>query len=292
MYLNLHIRKGIVCVLCLVLVVLGGMFMVSGNDSAVATSAQPDKERINVPIIMYHSILKDPALQGEYVIDPNTFEADLKYITEHGFHTVVMADLIDYVYKGKDLPENPIMITFDDGYYNNYLYAFPLLKKYNCKMVLSPIGIYTDQYSKTIDVSAYYSNATWENLKEMALSGYVELQNHSYHLHKRSGARLGAKQKAGESDAEYKEILAADLKKAQERFQDELSITPNTFTYPFGVISSASLDVIKDLGFKATLTCEERINSLTKGNKECLYGLGRYLRGNQMTTEAFFAKFA
>ena len=82
------------------------------------------------------------------------------------------------------------------------------------------------------------------------------------------------------------------MKKAQERFQDELSITPNTFTYPFGVISSASLDVIKDLGFKATLTCEERINSLTKGNKECLYGLGRYLRGNQMTTEAFFAKFA
>ena len=291
MYLNLHIRKGMVCVLCLALVILGGMFMVSGNDPAVTASAQPGKERINVPIIMYHAILKDPALQGEYVIDPNTFETDLKYITEHGFHTVVMADLIDYVYKGKDLPEKPIMITFDDGYYNNYLYAFPLLKKYNCKMVLSPIGIYTDQYSKTIDVSAYYSNATWENLEEMALSGYVELQNHSYNLHKRSGARLDAKQKAGESEAEYKEILAADLKKAQERFQDELSVTPNTFTYPFGVISNASLDVIKELGFKATLTCEERVNSLTKGDKKCLYGLGRYLRGNQMTTEAFFAKF-
>ena len=53
----------------------------------------------------------------------------LKYIKENGYTTVVMADVIQYVQDGKPLPPKPVMLTFDDGNYNNYVYAYPLMQK-------------------------------------------------------------------------------------------------------------------------------------------------------------------
>ena len=60
-----------------------------------------------------------------------------------------------------------------------------------------------------------------------------------------------------------------------------------TFVYPFGAISDASLPILKELGFQATLTCEEKINYITK-DADCLYGLGRYLRPAGMSSEEYF----
>jgi len=53
------------------------------------------------------------------------------------------------------------MITFDDGYYNNYLYAYPLLKEYGMKAVISPICIETDKYSELNENHETYSLLTW-----------------------------------------------------------------------------------------------------------------------------------
>ena len=89
---------------------------------------------VELPIIMYHSVLKSRS--GDYIVHPSELENDLKYIKENGYETVVMADLINFVYEGVELPEKPIMITFDDGYYNNLGYAVPLLQKYGMKAVI------------------------------------------------------------------------------------------------------------------------------------------------------------
>lgn len=97
---------------------------------------------IKVPIIMYHSILKSRS--GDYIIHPSEFESDLKCIKDNGYETITMTDLIEYVYNDKELPEKPIIITFDDGYYDNLGYAVPLLKEYNMKAVISIVGSYTD----------------------------------------------------------------------------------------------------------------------------------------------------
>ena len=227
-------------------------------------------------------------MQNNYVISPKLFEQDLKYLKKHGYTSILMSDLIAYVENGTPLPKKPILITFDDGYYNNYLYAFPLLKKYQMKAVISIIGKETDKNSRSGGGHATYSCLTWEQVQEMAASGLVEIQNHSYNGHKNTGRRNGVKRKSGESRQEYNTFLEKDLSKLQKKIQDATGTAPSTFTYPFGAVSRSSLKTVKELGFKASLGCEEGINTITKGDPDCLYFLKRYLRTPEKSSANFF----
>lgn len=254
------------------------------QNSETLPSAAGGK-KVEVPILMYHNIFRSSNGKGNYIISESAFEQDLKFLKDNGYTTIVMKDLIDYVYNNKELPENPIILTFDDGYSNNYLYAFPLLQKYNSKAVLSIIGYYTDLYTKSPDENPAYSHVTWDNVNEMIKSGTVELQNHSYNLHTTDKGRNGTKKKRNESNEEYTKILTDDLKKLQDEFKTNTGYIPNTFTYPFGSVSNASFEIIKELGFKASLSCESGMNKISH-DPECLFMLKRYLRTPSKSAES------
>lgn len=248
------------------------------------------EEYVEVPIIMYHSVLKDISRSNKYTITPSTLEEDLKYINTNGYNTVTISDLISYVYDNKELPEKPIIITFDDGHYNNYGYVYPLLEKYNMKAVISIVGSYTDKFSETDEANLNYSYLRWKDINELISTGRIEFQNHTYNLHDNTHGRIGAKKKKGESDEEYKKILEEDINKLQNEFKENTGYIPTCFTYPFGGISNSSIEIIKELGFKASLSCEEGINKITK-NPNSLYLLKRYNRPSFMSTYNFFQKF-
>ena len=248
------------------------------------------EEYIKVPIIMYHSILKDPARSNKYTITPAVLEEDLKYIKENCYETITISDLTSYVYDDTPLPPKPIILTFDDGHYNNYGYLYPLLEKYDMKAVISIVGSYTDKFSETNEANLNYSYLRWKDINELISSGRVEFQNHTYNLHDNTHGRIGAKKKKGESDDEYKKILEEDINKLQNEFKENTGYVPTCFTYPFGGISNSSLDIIKELGFKASLSCEEGINKITK-NPNSLYLLKRYNRPSYVSTYNIFKKF-
>ena len=231
-----------------------------------------------VPIIMYHSVLKDKNKSGKFIITPEAFEEDLKFISEKGYTTIFMSDLIAHVNNGKNLPEKPIILTFDDGYYNNYTFVYPLLKKYNAKAVISIVGIYTDSYSQTKDKSDQYAHLDWDTVNEMMDSGYIEFQNHSYDLHSLNNGRNGSKKKIGENLDSYEKILSYDLMLLQTEFLEHTGYTPAVYTYPFGAVSNDSFEIIKNLGFKASLSCENKTNIITQGDKDCLFMLNRFIR--------------
>lgn len=287
MYIKIKLNKGITicCVMLILLIAFSTLY--SGFYPETVTTGVT--QGVQLPVIMYHGILADTKLQGDYVISPTQFEEDLKELKNRGYTTVTIGEIVDYVYNGKELPQKPVVLTFDDGYYNNYLYAYPLLKKYACKGVISPIAYYSEQYSKCDEaVSPSYSHCTWLQLKEMQESGCVEIQNHSYNMHSQ-GERLGIQQQKGESDNVYKQLLIDDISKAQTLIKDNVKHTPIAFTYPFGVMSKISEETIKALGFKCSLICEERTNTITK-DKESLYMLGRYLRTDKMTSKEIVDK--
>lgn len=248
---------------------------------AAAVSARP---AVSLPILMYHSLL--PQETNQYTVSPQRFEADLQYLTAHGYRTVLMQEVIDYVHGTGTLPAKPVMITFDDGYYNNYYYAFPLLKQYRCKMVLSPIGFCSDQFSDTDDRSLSYAYVTWRQLREMTASGLVEIANHTYDLHSLKHGRKGV-QKTSESSFEYRKLLMEDIGGMQQEFGACLGRIPTTFTYPYGASSPETLSLLKEMGFSATLTCTACLNRIT-GDPACLFELGRYLRPGGVDTDTFF----
>ncbi len=231
---------------------------------------------VAVPVIMYHSILKDPSSSGKFVITPTEFEQDLMYLKEKGYTAIFMADLIDFTQNGRELPEKPIILTFDDGCYNNYVYAYPLVKKYDMKMVLSVVGSYTERYSETNEENANYSYLTWDRIKELKNSGYAEIQNHSFDMHTISNKRNGSKKNKGESIEHYKKVFTEDTLKNQRLLKEKAGVNATTYTYPFGGISNASVECLKDMGFSASLSCGEGVNYIKKGDS--LFSLKRLIR--------------
>lgn len=286
MYWIIRAKKWMVAGLAGLLLVVG--ITIVYHSASVRTLAEGDS--VQVPIIMYHGILKEEKRQGKFVISPSEFESDLRYLQEQGYTTIVMQDLINYVKEGTPLPDKPIMLTFDDGYFNNFVYAFPLLKAYNSKMVFSPIGRFVDEYTENGDRHPNYALVTWADIQEMMDSGLVEVQNHTYNMHSTDKGRKGCMRKKGESAEEYRRVLMEDVGKMQTRMEEMTGYTPTTFTYPFGAISKEALPIIKEMGFQATLICESRSNILKKGDGDCLFGLGRYLRPNGVDSKTFFTK--
>lgn len=251
---------------------------------STAKTAKNVYDGVYLPVIMYHSLLKDTSLQNDYTISPTLFEEDLKYLKNNNYTTITVSDLIDYVYNDGTLPEKCIMLTFDDGYYNNYYYAFLLLKKYECKAVISPIVHMTELFTETEDISVSYGHISVDNIKEMLQSGYVEIQNHSYDMHKLT-PRMGVDKKQGESSESYKSVIEKDIMTAQRYLKDNAGVSPQCFVYPFGAKSEETEKIVKELGFKCTLSCTEEPNYITK-SEDSLFNLGRYRRdkGESMET--------
>lgn len=255
---------------------------------ATATATGTDAgEGVPIPVVMYHSLL--PGGNSDYVIDPALFEQDLTYLQQQGYTTVTVADLIAYVREGAPLPEKPVMLTFDDGYYNNYLYAHPLLVQYGMRAVISPIASVTEFYSdhpKECN-KPRYSHVTWAQLTEMVQSGAWEVQHHSYDLHRTDQGYKGVAQNKNESDRTYQKRLTNDLRKATDLLKTNVGVVPTAFTYPFGAHTVGTDPILKQLGFCATLSCVEQVSRITH-DPDSLWRLGRYRRPPGMDSQVFF----
>ncbi len=252
----------------------------------IESFSEQTEDAISLPIIMYHGLTENPSKVNAYVISVSDFESDLKYLKENGYTAVFMSDVISYADGNGDLPEKPIVLTFDDGFENNYEYGLPLLEKYDMRAVVSVVGSYTENYSSISDNNPEYAYLNYETINKMTESGRFEIANHSYDMHMlpnmagNTDGRKGAAKTIGESDDVYREKLISDTRKAQDLLSENCGIIPNVYTYPYGEISKPAEAILKEMGFRATLSCLERENYITPKNPDCLYCLCRYLRDN------------
>lgn len=262
--------------------IVGSFLIVFGK----ATLARAD-EPVPLPVIMYHSIYTDTP--SEYAVTPEQVENDLQWLKNNGYGTVTAEQVIAYTQHRGDLPENAVMITLDDGFYNNLSVLVPLLEKYDMTAVVSVVGSYIDNDAVKDPHNPKYSYLTWEDIGSLIKSGRIETGNHTYAMHSLYDGRIGCSINEGESEEEYRTALSDDIQRLQEEFHDKIGFYPVIFTYPFGSVSRESLPVIRDSGFFMTLTCREQMNYITR-ERDCLYGIGRYNRSGFYTTEEYMAR--
>ncbi|MBQ2847025.1 MAG: polysaccharide deacetylase family protein [Clostridia bacterium] len=243
-----------------------------------------------MPIIMYHQLTKSESRAGKYVLTLEQFEKDLKFLKSRGYETVTVQQLLDFSKGKSDLPEKPIMLTFDDGCETIYSYALPLLEEYGFTAVGFVVGSLADYYSEIDDHNLNYSNLTWVEIKELCNGNVIDIQSHSYDLHKNTAGRSGAKKKKSETLEQYREFLSDDVSKMKEKMLEHVGKAPVAFAYPFGSYSGESKDILKKCGIEMVLTCEERVNIIKKSESEWLFGLGRYNRPYGISSEGFFEK--
>lgn len=121
-------------------------------------------------------------------------------MAEHGYKTVLPGELA----AGKPLPKRAVLITFDDGYANNYGIAFPLLKEFGAKAVISPVVGYVEWNADSF--------LSWDMCREMLASELVEIGSHTYNLHEEvSGVPRGIHRRNGESQQAYEERVFTDI---------------------------------------------------------------------------------
>jgi len=116
---------------------------------------------------MYHYISAppDPAdrLRVDLSVSPEMFAAQMQWLAENNYHTITLTDLYYYLAIGEPLPENPILLTFDDGYVDQYTNALPILRKHNFVgtffILSAPADVASPRY------------VTWEMITEMSAAG-------------------------------------------------------------------------------------------------------------------------
>ena len=279
----------LLCQMVATIAVLGAICAWNLHRADERAAAAAEAGAVALPVVMYHSILKDEARAGPYVLSPAALEADLDYLRRHGYETVTVQMLVDYVDGVGELPEKPVLITFDDGFYNNYLYAYPLLRERGMQAVISVIGEQTARYTENGQENAYWSYLSAGRLAELQASGVFEIGSHSYALHD-DGARKGCLKKWGENRADYAALLAEDTQKVQRLLAGAGVAPPVCYAYPYGAYSSETERLLREMGFRCTLSCEERQNQVLRGDRQSLYLLGRYNRPSGISTTTFFER--
>ncbi|MHB9059768.1 MAG: amino acid--tRNA ligase-related protein [Bacillota bacterium] len=134
-----------------------------------------------VPVLTYHSVLPRAEMDRTNLVlmSLERFTEQMAFLKRHGYHPVTLKELAAFVAgPGGKLPPKPVVITFDDGYEDNYTYARPILQAAGFTAVVSVVVKYSDETSagRTVDPTLRY--LTWDQLREMTAEGVFEVEPH------------------------------------------------------------------------------------------------------------------
>lgn len=240
-----------------------------------------------IPIIMYHQISENKSIWGDYVIPLSVLEEDFQYMKNNNINPISFEQLRLYVEKGEKLPENSVIITFDDGERSFITKVLPLLEEYSYPANMNIVGSLVELYTENGETDDRYAYLNENDVKELARNDLITLGCHSYNLHSLS-TRRGMGKIYGESEEKYKKLIYNDIEKFNAEYERITKEKTEIIAYPYGIKNDTLKSIVREKGFKITLTCREEANRISVGDS--LEELGRFNRPYGKSSECFFEK--
>ena len=189
------------------------------------------------PILEYHMVTDTPSIDaGRYNVPPSDFNAQLDYLQQSGYNTITMQEFT-LARQGKiSLPDNPIILTFDDGYSDNYRYMMPILRAHKMKAVIYVIA-------NELGKSGYL---TIDQLREMQGRG-IEIGSHT---------------------ANHRPLVGLSRKELLHEIGDSKIFLEwsgineaSSLSYPNGLYNEEIMNILKENNYKSAVTGDAGLNN-------------------------------
>ncbi|AET66608.1 putative xylanase/chitin deacetylase [Desulfosporosinus orientis DSM 765] len=184
---------------------------------------------LEVPVLYYHSIMFEEG--NEVRMPPDQFEAQMAYMKENNYESITLDQLYEAFFKEGLLPAKPFIITFDDGYEDNYTTAFPILERHGFSAVVFMVSSY-------IDGDGFLS---WSQLKELSAHGW-EIEGHTVNHPNLSQLDVTS--------------VFNELSQSKELLERGLGIPVNYLAYPYGILSPDIVKAAKDAEYLMAFTTD------------------------------------
>ena len=246
-----------------------------------------------------HAVSRDKGFKA-MMLDTTELAAQFSWLKEHGYVAVDVDDLLAAQKGERPLPEKAVLLSFDDGYVGMYEQVYPLLRAFDYRAVLAVVGQWQETPANepvmygAEPVSRDYF-LSWQQIREMVASGYVEVVSHSYDLHRGVLANpQGNTQPAAvsmiydartgryESEAEYRARIRRDLKRNADLIARHTGQRPRVMVWPYGAYNRVTIGIARELGMPITMSLED-----DKVNINDLGHVGRLLIGHGTTLTDF-----
>jgi peptidoglycan/xylan/chitin deacetylase (PgdA/CDA1 family) len=205
----------------------------ASSHHATPAASRPPADSLRVPILVYHSVMPhhpgQTAEQRVLSVDDSVFVTQMRYLVDGGYRVVSFGALVDAL-EGRDtLPNRAVVITFDDGWANQYRHAFPILRRF---------GLTATFFVFTTPIGKDSKLMTWEELRELQDAGMT----------------IGSHTRTHPSLPDYHAALHNEVAMSREDIKEHLGRAPDFFAYPFGAWDSLSAAWARTAGYRAART--------------------------------------
>lgn len=219
---------------------------------------------MSIPVLMYHHILPNDGFIASSV---ENFEKQMKFLSENGWKTLTSNEFYLYKKENLKLPKKSVLITFDDGWRDNYIYAYPILKKYNLKATLFIVTEWIEKASSVADCE--YEDKSHKDCKKIILTNprkvvcsWNELKkmNDVFDIH----CHTHTHRDEYFSNPSWDE----DLKLSKESIRKNLGFEDNFLCWPRGIYNEDLMKYAFEEKFDMLFTTKRGINLSDNNLKE------------------------
>ncbi|HEY3314861.1 MAG TPA: polysaccharide deacetylase family protein [Bacillota bacterium] len=229
-----------------------------------------------IPVLTYHSVVPRVLMErtNPVFISTERFTEQIRFLKSHGYQTITPRQLEAFLAGDRTgLPRRPVMITFDDGYEDNYSEARPVLRSVGFSGLVSVIGRCIDEATAGSQVAPGLRYLTWDQLRTMSDEGTFEVGSHTYDSH--HDVAIDARGTAAsalthrrflwdkgrlETEEEYRSRLAADFQRSRDGITAAVGRAPTVITYPYGTSNGAVEEAARAAGFHLGLSTVRGFN--------------------------------